>query len=344
MRFTILYLLTLISIHLTAQKRLSFPILFWNVENLFDYKDSPNTNDSYFLPNGLKRWTPNRYYAKLKKLSKVLIAANRWEIPNIIGLCEIENDSVIYDLINKTGLWSLNFKYITTHSNDRRGIDIALLYRPHRFKLIKQREIVIDKLPNGKTTRNILYAQGATLSKDTLNIYVLHLPSRYGGRKYSEPNRLYVIDTLLKDITKLQVTSPKAKIIIMGDFNDYPNNASVQKILHHNQAALDNTNSPFFTHIIEHKEDSQIKGTYKYKGNWGILDHLIVNQGLLKTRENTLYTSKEKTFIVTLPFLLIKDDKYGGIKPHRTYNGMHYLSGFSDHLPIVSSFIEVLQD
>lgn len=334
-------LLLLSTTKIVAQTTQPFPILFWNVENLFDCKHDSLKNDYDFLPESLKHWTEYRYKNKLKKISKTIIASSQWVPPAIIGLCEIENDTVIAHLTEKSLLRNLGYKYICTESKDSRGIDVTLIYQPERFKLINYKAINVGRLPNGRLTRDILHAEGITLSGDTLDIYVAHFPSRFGGQRKSEPNRMHVAEVLRKEIDKIQFSKKgTAKIIVMGDFNDYPQNRCVQEVIKAVAPQKQHINTNLY-HLLAKPRRKKEWGTYKYKNEWGVLDHFIVNGNLLN-KDATFFTSEEQTEILRIPFLLIKDEKYGGLKPFRTYNGMHYLNGYSDHLPIISTFTEVL--
>lgn len=319
-----------------AQQKSSFQVLFWNVENLFDVQNDTLKNDEDFLPNSLKHWNGYRYYQKLQQLSKAIIASGEWNPPALIGLCEIENDSVLHDLIYRTGLRNLDYRYVVTHSDDLRGIDVALLYQADLFKLITTEPISVGELPVGKrTTRDLLHVMGRVVSGDTLDLFIAHLPSRFGGARYSEPNRIYVSKIIRAKVDSILYSRMSPKVIIMGDFNDYPKNKSISKILSVHNPNDKIIDSNILYHMLAFStEKSGFGGTYKYKNSWDILDHLIVSGGLLDNSSSCHATSKEAR-IVNLPFLLIKDEKYGGFKPFRTYNGMHYLGGFSDHLPII---------
>lgn len=325
-----------------AKNKLDFPILFWNVENLFDCKHDSLKNDYDFLPEALKHWTPFRYKQKLRNIAKTIITTSKWTPPAIIGLCEVENDAVISDLTQQSILKNLEYRYICTQSKDERGIDVALLYLPERFKVIQHQAINIGKLPNGRVTRDILYVEGFTASADTLDLFIVHLPSRYGGKRKSEPNRIFVANKLKQQIEQIKKKKGQsAKLIIMGDFNDYPHNASILKVLQAKEPSIPILESKLY-HLLARKRRQHDWGTYKYKSEWGVLDHFIINGNLLIN--DSFYTSEENTEIIRASFLLEEDPKYGGYKPFRTYNGMHYLGGYSDHLPILSTFTEVVSN
>ena len=336
MRILLVAVFCLICSLANAQQKSSFQVLFWNVENLFDVENDTLKNDEDFLPNSLKHWNGYRYYQKLQQLSKAIIASGEWNPPALIGLCEVENDSVLYDLVHRTGLRNLDYRYVVTHSDDFRGIDVALLYQSDLFKLIATESIPVGELPVGKrATRDLLHIVGQVVSGDTLDLFIAHLPSRFGGAKQSEPNRIHVSKVLRAKADSILTNRMFPKVIIMGDFNDYPKNTSISKILsvqNPNDKIVDRN---YLYHMLAFSADhKRCRGTYKYKNSWDILDHLIVSGGLLDD-SSSCHTASKEARIVNLPFLLIKDEKFGGLKPFRTYNGMHYLGGFSDHLPII---------
>lgn len=335
----ILGLILLFSLHLLkAQDKIELHVLFWNVENLFDCKHDSLKNDYDFLPTSLKHWNTSKYWNKQKALAKGIIAAGGWNPPALVGLCEVENDSVIYDLTRRTALRKLGYRYLVTQSADSRGIDVALLYQPEFFQVLKQQSISVGLLPVGKrASRDLLHVSGRLWSQDTLDIFVVHLPSRYGGQAKSEPNRIYVARQLKQHIDSLFQVRQTPNILVMGDFNDYPHNASVQKILQA-KAPGSSCEPHKLYNLLARKRTKKHWGTYKYKNHWGVLDQFIVSGQLLQAKA-TCRTSESDTQIVKLPFLLIEDTKYGGYKPFRTYNGMRYQGGFSDHLPVLSKFV-----
>lgn len=328
-------------VNLLAQSvELKLPILFWNVENLFDTKNDSLKLDDEFTSESLKHWTNYRYYQKLKGLSRVIIASNKWNPPALIGLCEIENDSVIYGLTRYTGLRNLEYKYITTNSKDKRGIDVALLYQSEFFKIITHKSIDVGILPvDDRPTRDILHVSGMVASGDTLDIFIAHFPSRVGGQRKSNANRVYVSRILKHHIDQVLSLRSYPLVVIMGDFNDFPSNESVKEVLKAQcpLASKEIINRKLY-HLLINKRDKKEWGTYKYKNRWDVLDHFIVNGNLLK-ESSTCKTSLENTDIIRLPFHIVDDNKYGGTKPFRTFNGMHYIGGYSDHLPIISTFI-----
>ena len=306
----------------------SFRVMFWNVENLFDTKDDPRKNDNEFLPEATRHWNYFRYRDKLKNLAKGIIASGNEFVPDLVGLCEVENDSCLYDLTRRSPLREADYRYVMTDSPDQRGIDVALLYQRGSFKLLQRQSIRIPNKPLKKgPTRDILHVVGEVVSGDSLDVFVCHMPSRSGGQAQSEPYRMWTAQILKQAVDSVMKIREYPHILIMGDFNDYPTDKSIKKVL-----CADGR----LQNLMKDKKE----GTYRYRGEWGILDQFIVSKTLLK-KKGSIRTSSKKAQILHLDFLLEEDEKYGGDKPFRTYNGMKYLGGFSDHLPI-SLDLEIL--
>ncbi len=198
-------------------------IVFYNLENLYDPHDDTTKRDDDFNSNGLKRWTFNRFFIKLVHLAKIFIAIGGWEPPAVIGICEVENRYVLNKMIFDTPLKKYKYKFIHYESADIRGIDVALLYRPTVFNVIFSRKISIY-LPSDSImhTRDIVYVKGVVFTTDTVHIFVNHWPSRLGGFTESVPKRMIVARTLRAVLDTLQQKQPDPHIIIMGDFNDEP--------------------------------------------------------------------------------------------------------------------------
>jgi len=193
-------------------------VMFYNVENLFDIYDDSLKQDQEYLPEGDRHWNETKYYNKLQNIAKVIIGVGEWNSPDIIGLAEIENRNTLNDLLNKTPLSELGYQIIHQESPDRRGIDVALLYRENQLTKINQHFIEI-KFPfnNSKSkTRDLLLAEFKTTNNDTLDVFINHWPSRYGGQFKSEPNRLYLASVVRNNTDSLMHVSKQRKIIIMG--------------------------------------------------------------------------------------------------------------------------------
>ena len=299
----------------------SFRILFWNTENLFDCKDDPKKNDNEFLPDATRRWTYFRYRDKLKNLAKAIIASGNEYVPDLVGLCEVENDSCLYDLTRRSPLKEAGYRYVMTDSPDQRGIDVALLYQRGSFKLLQHQSIRIPSKQQKKApTRDILHVVGKVVSGDTLDVMVVHYPSRRGGKAKSEPYRLLVAEILKHAVDSVMQVRQNPNVVIMGDFNDGPSSPVMKKLCSDGR----------LVNLMQGKKE----GTYRYRGAWEILDQFLVS-------ENVRTKNAE---VLQHPFLLEEDEKYGGNKPFRTYNGMRYQGGFSDHLPIILDLQFLIHD
>ena len=287
-----------------------------NCENLFDTRHDSLKNDLEFLPDGSYKWTPYRYWAKLNHLGQEIVAQSD-PVPDFVAMCEVENDSVMFDLTKRSLLRNAGYEYVMTSSPDERGIDVALLYQPASFALLHSHSIRIKPLPDTRPTRDILYASGLLITGDTLHVFVVHAPSRRGGEQASRPYRLLVASQLAEAVDSVYAISRDAKIIIAGDFNDYADSPALQYLYEH--------------HLINMSADAQgshgAKATYRWHGEWRSLDQILCSPSLA--------ARKQSSVIGDQPFLLEDDEKYGGKKPYRTYLGPRYLGGYSDHLPLV---------
>lgn len=304
-----------------ASAQESFRALFWNTENLFDCKDDSLKNDNEFLPDATRHWTYFRYREKIRNLAKGIIASGTENVPDLVGLCEVENDSCLIDLVKYSPLREAGYRYVMTDSPDQRGIDVALLYQRGSFKYLQHQSIRIPHKQLKKApTRDILHVVGQVISGDSLDVIVVHFPSRSGGKIKSESYRLFVAERLKQTIDSVMQVRQHPSIVVMGDFNDYPTDKSLNKVL----CADGNLQN-----LMKGKKE----GTYRYRGEWGIIDQFLVSKTLLD-KNSRICTSIENAQILRHPFLLVEDEKYGGDKPFRTYNGMKYQGGYSDHLPI----------
>lgn len=319
-----------------AQEKIPFRVVSWNVENLFDTQHDSLKNDQEFLPDALRHWNYTKYKKKLTDVARVITAVGEWNPPALVGLCEVENDTVLRDLTRRSPLKELGYRYVMTRSADFRGIDVALLYQRDLFKLLSSRSIPIPPLKRFRPTRDLLHVSGLLLTGDTLDVFVCHLPSRSGGAKESEPYRLHAARLLRAEVDSVMNCRSLPQILIMGDFNDYPTNQSIRNILEA-EAPTDAPSPQRLYHLLARKAKSKAFGSYKYQGEWGLLDHLIVS-GTLLNRSSHFFTDEEKADVSLLPFLLKDDEKYGGKEPFRTYKGMKYQGGISDHLPVYVDF------
>jgi endonuclease/exonuclease/phosphatase family metal-dependent hydrolase len=309
-------------------------MVFYNTENLFDTFDDSTTADEDFLPDGVMHWTYSRYKAKLDKVCKVITAAGGWKQPDIVGLCEIENDRVLQDLIYNSPLVKFEYRYIHKNSPDLRGIDVALLYNPATVRIL-EKDFIPVVLPDSteKYTRDILYCKIMTPENDTLHLFINHWPSRSRGFLETEPFRIHAASILRMKIDSVLLSSPQRKIIVMGDFNDGPFDKSLLQIV---RAKTDTGKliSGDIYNLAAGYEMRNPVGSHKFRGQWNMLDQIIVSENLLN-RHTGLTTGRDCFSVFAPPFLLTEDTVYMGAQPFRTYRGPVYLGGFSDHLPVM---------
>ena len=316
--------------NLPAEAQTKYNIVFYNVENLFDTWDDPETADEEFTPFNERHWTKERFDDKIKMIYKSLISAGNGQFPDIIGLAEIENLWVIEQLISKTPLNKVQYGIIHKESPDPRGIDVALLYRIDKIKPIDYEFIPV--YGEGKynfKSRDILHFT-AELGKEQIHFFVNHWPSRSGGYIETKEKRDITAKILRRNIDSLLVKNPDTNILLMGDFNATAREKCFTVILkalpypgNNNASYLINLSTLWTKHA---------DGTIRNGGQWEIFDQMICSYNM---RSNTsLKIETEQSGICNFDFLLEPDPTYLGKKPFRTYLGPMYHGGISDHLPV----------
>jgi len=304
-----------------------FRVMFYNVENLFDTEDDPHTNDNEFLPNGTRRWSPRRYYSHLQQTAKVINAVGEWDTPALVGLCEVENDSVMIHLIYRTPLRSQNYRYCITRGIDPRGINVALLYQRDKFQYIEHQSKRIPFSQPGRRSRDILHVWGRIITGDTLDVFVCHFPSRSGGEKETEQARIDAAQYLRHLCDSLYDVRQTTCILTMGDFNDYPPDKSIQIILNSSDPKRN------LLHLFSDKKALNFEGSYKFQGEWDQLDQMMVSQSW------AAFLKQGSPRIFNASFMMTSDKTWKGVRPLKVYNGYRYEGGFSDHLPVVADFM-----
>lgn len=302
-------------------------IVFYNLENYFDnFSDSLRDYNEFSL-HGNYHWTYEKYEQKTKNIYKVVQNVKAWEGITLIGVCEIENENVIKHLLYKTPLISSHFNYIHYDSPDHRGIDVALLFTSG-FKPIISMPFYLyfenKKIP----TRNILYVKGLA-GNDTIHVFVNHWTSRYRGVAESDPLRMGFSKLLKTKTDSIMNLNTKANIVIMGDFNDEPNDASMKNLV---------DGGKLYNLALNWKSINS-RGSVKYKEDWFIFDQIIISESLY-LNTNGLKSSKEMTIFEPI-WLMENDNKYLGKKPFRTYLGYRYNGGYSDHLPVFIDIVKI---
>ena len=293
----------------------SLRVLFWNVENFFDYRDdSSDSSDAEFSSRGERRWTKKRFYTKCNAVVKAILWVGSEEggLPDAVGLAEVENAFVVRRLLQATALRKLDYKYVHFDSPDARGIDVALLYRAGRLRLVDARPCHLYAADSSvMATRDILLARFLAPDGGEVAFLVNHHPSKYGGVAVSEPRRRVAVERLRALADSLAGLGVQ-RIVAMGDFNDTPANPVFDLL----EPTLHPLHLDFYRHGL---------GTIKYEGKWDLIDHFYVSESL---------ADKAEMKILRIPFLITREASHPGEKPLRTYQGPHYIGGVSDHLPI----------
>ena len=307
----------------------SLTVMFWNVENFYDWRnDSTTESDEEFSAGGKRHWTWRRFLAKANAFAKALlwVGSETGRLPDIVGLEEVENAFVLRQVLQKTALRKLDYKYVHFDSPDRRGIDVALLYRTSRLELLSAEPFHLYDADTVMATRDILLC---VFRKDSTDFAVLvnHHPSKYGGAAESEPRRRIAVERL-RFLADSLAAEGIDRIIAGGDFNDTPDNP-VFRLL---EPAL----VPLYSELYHSGE-----GTIKYEGKWDLIDHIYVSPGWIgyfsghPQGSGTPAGESPRMRILRIPFLLTRDTSHSGDKPLRSYVGPRYSGGVSDHLPVL---------
>ena len=314
-----------------AQKREELRIAFWNFENFFDpFADSTRVYNE-FTENGGQHWTKQRFYRKRNNMFKAILAISENEPLAVLGIAEIENQYVLNALFNQTPLKTHNYRIVHYEGDDKRGIDVALAYCIDKLQLVYTEPIKI-KNPKSKSyrTRDILYAKFSDRRGDTIHIFVNHWPSRYGGERETIKLRALAATTLRHKVDSLAALPQELpKIIIMGDFNDTPEDPSIKDVLCKNDVLVN---------LFTDGKKLGFEGTLKHQYNWQIFDQIIVSKSLIDSRIGLVYKQNSAT-IFHGDFLFEEDDSFGGLRLFRTYVGPKYFGGYSDHLPVYIDLI-----
>jgi len=303
-------------------------ILFWNLENFFDWRnDSTSTSDAEFSSRGERRWTRRRFYTKCNAIAKSImwIASQEGKFPEVIGLAEVENSFALKRLIRSTSLQKLDYEVVHFDSPDRRGIDVALLYRTSTLELTSSKpchlyapQADIDTSaanargqPALLHTRDILLATFRDASGEEIAVLVNHHPSKYGGSERSDARRRIAVERL-RELCDSLLAGGIDRIAAVGDFNDTPDNPLYTLL----DGSMVNLSLPLWR---------AGRGSIRFEGKWELIDLCFVSKPL---------ADDAMAEVLSIPFLMVPD-RSGGMKPLRTYSGPRYLGGVSDHCPII---------
>ncbi len=313
-------------------------VMFYNFENLFDTIRDPEIYDSEFTPEGPKKWNATKYQKKLDNLSRVLfdIAAIDKNYPAVIGVSEIENRTVLEDVITQPKLAPANYRIVHYDSPDARGVDCAFFYRPDVFKLEGSAPIrfTMKELPNLRT-RDIVTMWG-TIDGEPFYFMVAHWPSRLGGKEASAPRRNRAAEIMRTAADSVLAANPATKIVMMGDFNDDATDDSIVEILGGKGDIKKLEKGDYFNPYVKMLKAGL--GTLAYRDAWNIFDNIVVSENLAtgSTGALKLQRAEKSKFwgnIFNAPYLFQKEGQYKGY-PLRTFVGNNFQGGYSDHLPV----------
>ena len=315
------------------ERHSSLIIGFYNLENLFDTINQPYVIDEEFTPQGVKRYTGEVYYDKLTKLSRVISEMEMDKSRNrlvLLGVAEVENKDVLMDLVKEP---LLSGKYLVAHldGKDERGIEVGLLYSPDYFTLsgMQSFHVATENIDSAYgRTRDIFYVNGKLLG-ETIHVFVNHWPSRRIGVEASQPYRQLAASVCRQKLDSLLKIEPDAKIIVMGDFNDNPSDASVSMVLGAKNEVEQVKRGDLYNPWSDIHQTGT--GTYLFQGSWNLLDQIMLSSSFLEP-DSTGYFFKE-AIIFKPEYLIQKEGKYAG-HPYKSYFGNFYSGGYSDHFPV----------
>lgn len=335
-RITLVLLLSTLPFLATKAQQKEYKVAlvgFYNLENLYDTINDPNTSDEEFLPEGKKNYTGAVYMDKLGHLSEVISQIGTDIHPDglaILGLAEIENEAVLKDLASTEKLKSRNYQIVHYDSPDERGVDVAFYYNPKYFTPQYSAPLFVPIFNTDGTprkTRDILYVKGL-LGGETIHLMVGHWPSRRGGEEASAPSRAAAAGVCKKIVDSLVALNADAKIVIMGDLNDDPVSPSVAKVLgakaDKQQVQQGGLYNPW------HAPYKQGVGTLAYNDSWNLFDQIIVSSGFLDKNQDGFFYKEAHIF--SKPWMTQASGRYKGY-PKRTYDFDKYAGGYSDHFP-----------
>ena len=303
-------------------------VVSYNVENLFHPKHDSVMMDSLWVEKddwewtaeGERRWSYTRYERKVENIARVLTNIGEWDGVDIAGLQEVENAACLRKLCYT--LRRGEYDFVHYESPDPRGIDVALVYKKSRVDTLTSKPLPIPS-PQGResreeklVTRDILYVCARVDKRDTLHLFVCHLPSQRGGAAETEWKREAVKKVLQGAVDSVYTLHPEAKIIVMGDMNA-PLGPPIKG------GRKGELRGVSYREPVNGKET----GTHKYHGRWSCLDQFYTSPALDSLSTVRIYDAE---------WVQEPDEKYLGLRPKRTFNGYKYQKdGFSDHLPVV---------
>jgi len=341
--FFVILILLIIPLTSCAQGKRSYVIGFYNLENLFDTYHDEGKNDYEYLPDGANQWTEAKYTKKLHNMASVIRAMKDenkvWHA--VLGVSEIENRHVLEDLVSQPEIAEANYQIVHYDGPDRRGVDVALLYRPNLFKVLESKSIPFDFNSSIEfslneeekayfRTRDILMVRGM-LGNEMFAFFVAHLPSRIGGKGGDLRSRGGEI--MYQESMRLMAEYPDIKIVAMGDMNDNPTDPSMAVYMHGKENIDEVGKEDFFSPFVSMLKSGY--GSLAYQGEWNIYDIIVVNANLCRGEGLKIRPIVKKKFygrIFNPPFMTQQEGPYAGT-PFRTFSGGAFIGGYSDHYP-----------
>ena len=317
-----------------------YSLAFYNVENLFDTEDDPdNWGDDDYLPEGSYKWTNDKYEKKLDNIAKVLSRLAREQTPlgpAVIGVAEVENRRVLEDLVKRPAVAEMNLMIIHQDSPDRRGIDVGLLYNPALFEVENYKVHPYNSDNPNYTTRDHLLVSGK-IAGERIHVIVNHWPSRFGGAR-SSALREHAARNIIAIADSIYANEPEAKIVMMGDLNDDPNDKSMKDVLKAKKKQNEVKPQGWFNPMWALYDKGV--GSLAYQGKWNLFDQIVVSHSMLGKDYSTLKYWKAEVF--NRDFLIQKEGKNKGY-PHRTFSGNTFIDGYSDHFPTLIYLLKEVQ-
>lgn len=308
---------------------------FYNLENLFDTLDTPNVSDTEFSPNGTRKWTPDRYREKLANMARVISEMGTELTPDgpvFLGVAEVENRSVLEDLVREPAIAARNYQIVHYDSPDFRGIDVAFLYQPSYFTVIGSESVnmALTNADSGRVvTRDLLHVHGS-LAGQEMHILINHWPSRRGGERATRPMRNAAAARNQTISDSIRLMHPDAGILVMGDLNDDPVNPSVTRHIK-GKSTKESVKSGEFFNAWTALYKKGI-GTLAYRDSWSLFDQILVSESLLSKQEDRFFFYKAAIFNPS--YLIQPMGHYRGY-PFRTFDFDEYINGYSDHFPVL---------
>lgn len=311
-----------------------YGVAFYNLENLFDTINSNGTYDLEYSPAGAKQWDSRKYNAKIHNMAYAISELKSKTTPMgpaIIGVSEIENKSVLDDLVKDPQIRKWDLQVVHHDSPDRRGVDVGLLYNPRFFKFesVENHRLKIEGYETFRT-RDQMCVTGL-LGDTRVSVIVNHWPSRLGGQEKSSYLR-EAAAALSKSIAdSVWAVDPQRRVIVMGDLNDDPDDKSLVDVLGGKRKTGEVQPHGFYNPWWSILRDKGV-GTLAYKGNWNLFDQIVISGNLLSENAGKNDLQFFKAIVHNREFLIDRQGTRAGY-PLRTFAAGIWLNGYSDHFP-----------